>query len=115
MRNVGAQRGSSTKFENYKALDGYAEQNGLAYVWEGTTAFTKRAHKLLPEQFEVCEVRTKRGSRRVLLFSKAILRAEFEPDAPSRKATAIKRAQSAVKREEAKQERRAAERALKKR
>jgi hypothetical protein len=91
-------------FENHTELQNYAESNGLAFVWEGTTAFAKRARTLSPQEFEVCTVRTKRGTARALLFARAILQAEFEADRPFREAMAIKRARRAVMREEAKRE-----------
>jgi len=31
-----------SEFVNQKALQGYAEGHGLAYVWEGMNAFAKR-------------------------------------------------------------------------
>jgi hypothetical protein len=37
------------------------------------------------------EVRTSRGVSRVMLFSKAIIQAEWEPNAPLRESMAIKR------------------------
>jgi hypothetical protein len=48
----------------------YAEQNGLAYVWEGTPEFEKRMRTLTPEQYQIMAVHTGRGVTRVLLFSK---------------------------------------------
>ena len=61
-----------------KALVGYAEQNDLAYEYEYTPAFAKWQRLLSPEQYEIVEARTSRGVSRAMLFSKAILQAEFE-------------------------------------
>ena len=52
-------------------------------------------------------VRTSRGVRQAMLFSKAIIHAEWEADAPMREAMAIKRARLEAKRVE--KARRAAE------
>jgi hypothetical protein len=46
---------------------------------------------LSPEQYEIVEARTSRGVSRVMLFSKAIIQAEWEANAPLREALAIKR------------------------
>ena len=46
---------------------------------------------LSPEQYEFVEARTSRGVSRVMLFSKAIIQAEWEANAPLREALAIKR------------------------
>jgi hypothetical protein len=64
---------------------------------------------LSPDQYLIVDVRTSHGVRRVMLFSKAILQAEWEADAPVREAMAIKRARREAKRAE--KARRAAERA----
>jgi hypothetical protein len=95
------------EFANQKALIEHAEQNGLAYAWEGSPAFAKRQRLLSPEQYEIVEVRTSRGMN-AMLFSQAILLAEWEANAPLRGAMAIKR-----ERLRALKERRAAERAAK--
>ena len=79
------------EFENQNALLEYAEQNGLAYAWQGSPAFAKRQRLLSPEQYEIVEVRTSRGVSRAMLFSKAIIQAELEVNAPLREAMAIKR------------------------
>ena len=65
-----------TEFANQKALAAYAEQNDLAYEYEYTPAFAKWQRLLSPEQYEIVEVRTSRRLSRVMLFSKAIIRAE---------------------------------------
>jgi acyl carrier protein phosphodiesterase len=83
------------EFADQNALQNYAELHGLAYMWEGMAAFRKRLATLAPEQYELVEVRTKRGVTRALLFPNAILQAEFEADAPMREALAIKRAVAA--------------------
>ena len=49
-------------------------------------------------EYEIVEVRTSRGVSRVMLFSKAIIRAEWEANAPLREAMAIKRERWRVKR-----------------
>ena len=73
------------------ALVAYAEQNDLAYEYEYTPAFAKWQRLLSPEQYEIVEARTSRGVSRVMLFSKAIIQAEWEANAPLREALAIKR------------------------
>ena len=79
------------EFANQKALVAYAEQNDLAYEYEYTPAFAKRQRLLSPEQYDIVEVRTSRGVTRVMLFSKAIIQAEWEANAPLRESMAIKR------------------------
>ena len=105
-------------FKTAKALHNYAERTGNVYLWESTLAFTKRQRLLSPEQYQIVDVRTSRGMRRAMLFSKAILQAEWEADAPRREAMALKRVRQEAKRAEkarraveweAKQARRAAE------
>jgi hypothetical protein len=44
-----------------------------------------------PAIAKIVEVRTSRGVSRVMLFSKAIIQAEWEANAPLREAMAIKR------------------------
>ena len=82
---------SQREFANQKALIAYAEQNGLVYEWQGSQAFAKRQRELSPEQYEIVEVRTSRGMNRAMLFSQAIIQAEWEANAPLREAMAIKR------------------------
>ena len=67
------------EFANQKALVAYAEQNDLAYEYEYTPAFAKWQRLLSPEQYEIVEARTSRGVSRVMLFSKAIIQAEWRP------------------------------------
>jgi hypothetical protein len=69
-------------FPHHAAVHEYAEQNGLAYAWEGTAAFAKRMRYLKPEQYQLMAVHTRRGVTRVLMFSKSILRVEFEAANP---------------------------------
>ncbi len=69
----------------------YAEQHGLAYVWEGTPAFVKRKRTLSPEQYSIIAVHTPFGIRKVLLFSQEIIRAEWLADKPRRDKLAAKR------------------------
>src|SRR4029077_13585767 len=90
-RRTPGRRMPQREFANQKALIEYAEQNGLAYLWEGMHAFAKRQQQLSPEQYEIAEVRASRGVTRVMLFSKAIIQAEWEANAPLREAMAIKR------------------------
>jgi hypothetical protein len=66
------------EFANQKALVAHAERNDLAYEYEYTPAFAKRERLLSPEQYQIVEVRTSRGVSRVMLFSKAIIQAEWE-------------------------------------
>jgi hypothetical protein len=86
------------EFANQKALIAYAEHNGLAYLWEGMPAFAKRQRLLSADQYEIVDVRTSRGVRRAMLFPKAILKAEFEANAPLREAMATKRERLRAKR-----------------
>ena len=79
------------EFANQKALIAYAEGNGLAYEYEYTPAFAKWQRLLSPEQYEISEVGTSRGVSRAMLFSKAIMQAELEANAPLREEMAIKR------------------------
>jgi hypothetical protein len=79
------------EFANQKALVAYAEQNDLAYEYEYTPAFAKWQRLLTPEQYEIVGARTSRGVSRVMLFSKAIIQAEWEANAPLREALATKR------------------------
>jgi hypothetical protein len=76
---------------NLQSLVAHAERNDLAYEYEYTPAFAKRERLLSPEQYQIVEVRTSRGVSRVMLFSKAIIQAEWEANAPLREAMAIKR------------------------
>ena len=77
------------EFQGQAELHDYAERNCLEYAWEYTPAFAKRQRLLSPE--EIVEVRTSRGVSRVMLFSKAIIQAEWEANAPLREALATKR------------------------
>ena len=79
------------EFANQTALVAYAEQNDLAYEYEYTPAFAKWQRLLSPAQYEIVEARTSRGVSWVMLFSKAIIQAEWEANAPLREAMAIKR------------------------
>src|SRR5215469_5887414 len=98
-------------FRTSKELHDYAERTGNVYLWEGMLAFAKRQRVLSPDQYQIVDVRTSRGMRRAMLFSKAILQAEWDADAPVREAMAIKRARREAQRAE--KARRAAERAAK--
>jgi hypothetical protein len=61
--------------------------------YEYTPAFAKWQRLLSPERCEIVEARTSRGVTRVMLFSKAIIQAEWEANAPLREAMAIGREQ----------------------
>jgi hypothetical protein len=93
---------TSETFCDQQALQEYAEQHGLAYMWEGMAAFSYRLRTLSPGQYEIVEVRTKRGITRALLVPNDILRAEWEADAPFLEALALKRERLRAKREERK-------------
>ena len=88
------------EFPSQKALVAYAERNGLVYVWARSPAFAKRQRQLSPKEYEIVDVRTSRGMNRAMLFSEAILLAEWEANAPLREAMAIKRERWRVKRAE---------------
>ena len=83
---------ASDTFRDQHALLEYVEEHDLAYSWEGMSSFSRRLRMLAPGQYEIVEVRTKRGITRALLFPMAILQAEREAAAPLREALAIKRA-----------------------
>jgi hypothetical protein len=86
-------------FSDQAELHEYAERHGLEYAWEGTKAFEKRKRMLAPEQFQICEARTRSGMRKVLLFSKDILLAEWLADKPRRDRLAAKRARLRAKKQ----------------
>ena len=65
---------------------------------EGVRQALALAQLAQPGTYELVEVRTRRGVTRALLFPKAILRAEFEADAPLREAMRIKRERLQAKR-----------------
>jgi len=89
-------------FRDQHALLEYVEAHDLAYAWEGMAAFSHRLRTLAPGQYEIVEVQTRRGITRALLFPKALLRAEWEANAPLPEALAIKRERLQAKREERK-------------
>jgi hypothetical protein len=93
---------NSETFRDQHALLEYVEEHDLAYAWEGMASFSHRLRTLAPGQYEIVEVRTKRGITRALLFPKAILQAEQEADAPLREALAAKREALRARREERK-------------
>ena len=76
-------------FEHQEAVYEYAERNGLTYAWEGSPAFAKRLRVLSPEQYR-SSPRTRAGVRKVLLFSKDVLAAEWLADKPRRDRLAAK-------------------------
>ena len=98
-------------FRTPQELYDYAERTGSIYLWEGRLAFAERQRVLSPDQYQIVDVRTSRGMRRAMLFSKVILQAEREAEAHMREAMAIKRARREAQRAE--KARRAAERAAK--
>lgn len=87
-------------FRDQQALLEYVEEHDLAYAWEGMSSFSYRLRTLSPGQYEIVEVRTRRGITRALLFPKDILRTEWEADAPLREALAIKRERLRAKRDQ---------------
>ena len=79
------------EFPNPKALQDYVKIHDLVYLREGTPFFNKRFLQLSPDQCEVVTVTTTRGPTRALLFRKALLRAEWEAEAPARERVGMKR------------------------
>ena len=79
------------EFAGLKGPRDYAQRNRKLYVYEGTPQFAERQRRLSSEQYEIADVRYSQGVRRVLLFPKAILKAEWDA-APLRHALGIKRA-----------------------
>ena len=77
------------EFASEKALKKHAEQTDCFYAWESTATFAKWEEMLSRDQYELADVRTSEGVRRVMLFPKAILKAEWELDAPLRQALGI--------------------------
>ena len=69
----------------------YAKRNGLEIAWAYSPAFQKRLRTLSPDQFEIREVRTRKGMTKVLLFSQEIIKAEWLADKPRRDRLAAKR------------------------
>jgi hypothetical protein len=86
------------EFASQKALIDHAERIGDVYFWEGTPSFSKRQRLLTRDQYEIVDVRTSHGVRRAMLLPKAILKAEWEADAPFRDALDIKRGRLRAKR-----------------
>ena len=78
------------EFPNPKALQDYVKIHDLVYLREGTPFFNKRFLQLSPDQCEVVTVTTTRGPTRALLFRKALLRAEWEAEAPPREGVGVK-------------------------
>jgi hypothetical protein len=75
---------STEPFSDPAALHRYAKAHGLEYAWAYSPAFNKRLRTLSTEQFEIREVRTRRGMTKVLLFSTQIVLAEWLADKPRR-------------------------------
>ena len=73
-----------------KALQNHAELTGYVCLWEGTPMFAKRQRVLSPDQYEIVDVRTSEGTRRAMLFPRAILKAEWDADALLRNALTIR-------------------------
>jgi hypothetical protein len=53
-------------FTDPAALHRYAKAHGLEYAWAYSPAFNKRLRTLSPEQYELREVRTRKGVTNVL-------------------------------------------------
>jgi hypothetical protein len=79
------------EFASEKALKNHAELTDDFYAWESTVTFAKWQQLLSRDQYEIVDVRTSQGVRRAMLFPKAILKAEWELDAPLREALGVKR------------------------
>ena len=101
-RETGSRRGLGAGDIKVREPEGAPRLRGSSRpVWEGMNAFAKRwrlARLAQPGTYELVEVQTKRGINRALLFPKAILRAEFNADAPLREAMRIKRERLQAKR-----------------
>jgi hypothetical protein len=69
------------EFTSQKALQNHAELTGYVCLWEGTPMFAKRQRVLSPDQYEIVDVRTSEGTRRAMLFPRAILKAGWDADA----------------------------------
>ena len=78
------------EFTSQKAIRNHAELTGYVYLWEGTHAFTTRRLLLSPDQYEIVDVRTSEGTRRSMLFPRAILKAGWDADALVRDALTIR-------------------------
>jgi hypothetical protein len=72
-------------------------QTGDFFAFESTATFAKWQRLLSRDQYEIVDVRTSQGVRRAMLFPKAILKAEWELDAPLRQALGIKPARKKEK------------------
>jgi hypothetical protein len=59
-------------FSDHAELHDYAKRHGPDYVWEGTAAFERQRSALSLWEFQVVSVHTRKGTRKALLFSKAI-------------------------------------------
>jgi hypothetical protein len=79
------------QFASEKSLQNHAGLTGDFYAFEGAATFAKWRALLSPDKYEIVDVRTSQGIRRAMLFPKRILLAEWELDAPLRKALGIKR------------------------
>ena len=78
-------------FKDHMELYEYAKRNGLEIAWAYSPAFQKRLRTLSRDQFEIREVRTRKGMTKVLLFSQEIIKAEWLADKPRRDRLAAKR------------------------
>ena len=79
-------------FTDHAQVHAYAEAYDLDLAWEGTAQFNKRRRYLPPAQYVLHPVKTRRGVTMVMLYSKAIHRAEIEADRPRQERLAAKRA-----------------------
>ena len=97
-------------FENYIAVQEYAKAHDLDLAWAGTALYDKRKRLLTADQFEIRQVKARKGLTKVILFSKSITQAEWEADAPHRDRLAAKRQAKHLANETRGQRRKALER-----
>jgi hypothetical protein len=77
------------EFASHKELQAYAQKTGMVCLVESAA---KRRRMLTPGQYEIVDVRTLGGGvRQAILVSKAVLKAEWERDAPLRDALTVRR------------------------
>jgi hypothetical protein len=69
------------EFADLKALQDYARRSRKLYAWEGTAKFAERKRRLSTDQYDIANVCYAKGVRSVMLFPKAILKAEWDADA----------------------------------
>ena len=71
---------SRREFANLKELQDFARRNRKLYALEETAKFAERQRRLSPDQYQIVNVCYSQGVRRVMLFPKAVLKAEWEAD-----------------------------------